>query len=161
MVTAQNSIKRDFDVILMGSTGKFKLNITAESIINVVTFILTLDGDSSTSFINSGFTGQLVVDYLSKTYPTGLKWAIVGRDGEKLRSLHKSRNLSQSIGIIIADSSGLSFASILFITCSLSSVITFLFSYFSHFFDLQIKRLSMQLPLERRSSFPQQAHLRS
>jgi short subunit dehydrogenase-like uncharacterized protein len=59
-----------------------------------------------TIFNCPGYTGQLVVDYLSKTYPTGLKWAIVGRDGEKLKSLHKSLNLSESIKIIIADSSG-------------------------------------------------------
>ena len=53
-----------------------------------------------------GFTGQLVAEYLSKSYPTGLRWAIVGRNEAKLRSLHSKLKLSNSVGILVADAEG-------------------------------------------------------
>jgi hypothetical protein len=92
----------------------------------IAAFISCLNGTWSQYFDYSGYTGQLVLEYISKTYPTGLKWAIVGRDGEKLKSLHKRLNLSESIKIIVADSSGF-LAHFNFITSVLS--ITFLFFF--------------------------------
>jgi short subunit dehydrogenase-like uncharacterized protein len=56
----------------------------------------------------SGFTGQLVLDYLVKQYGVGktLKWAIAGRNEEKLSRCAKDAagDLASEITIIIADS---------------------------------------------------------
>lgn len=56
----------------------------------------------------SGFTGQLVLDYLVKQYGIGksLKWAIAGRNKEKLNNVAKDAagDLASEITIIIADS---------------------------------------------------------
>jgi short subunit dehydrogenase-like uncharacterized protein len=52
----------------------------------------------------SGFTGSLVVEYLSKNYPSGLRWAIAGRDISKLSSIQSKLNLDPSVGLLIADS---------------------------------------------------------
>jgi short subunit dehydrogenase-like uncharacterized protein len=52
-----------------------------------------------------GFTGSLVVEYLSKNYPSGLRWAIAGRDVSKLSSIQSKLNLDPSVGLLFADSS--------------------------------------------------------
>jgi short subunit dehydrogenase-like uncharacterized protein len=54
----------------------------------------------------TGFTGQLVAEYLAQQYPASdsLKWAIAGRNQEKLESLKGSLSLSDDVDIIIADS---------------------------------------------------------
>jgi hypothetical protein len=54
--------------------------------------------------ICSGFTGSLVVEYLSKNYPSGLSWAIAGRDMSRLSSIQSKLNLDPSVGLLIADS---------------------------------------------------------
>ena len=41
---------------------------------------------------STGFTGKLTVEYLSKNYPD-LKWAIAGRDEQKLRHVRANLNL--------------------------------------------------------------------
>ena len=52
----------------------------------------------------SGFTGRLVAEYLSQNYsPNELKWAIAGRDGNKLNKI-RNQYLDEKIPIIIADS---------------------------------------------------------
>ena len=52
----------------------------------------------------SGFTGRLVAEYLSQNYsPNELKWAIAGRDGNKLNKI-RDQYLDEKIPIIIADS---------------------------------------------------------
>ena len=35
----------------------------------------------------TGFTGQLVVEYLARNYPNGLTWAVAGRNPDKLASV--------------------------------------------------------------------------
>ena len=49
----------------------------------------------------SGFTGQIAVKYLDKNYPT-LKWAISGRNLEKLKKI--SENTNKKPEIFVADS---------------------------------------------------------
>ena len=53
----------------------------------------------------SGFTGSLVAEYLLKQYPTeeDLKWALAGRNKEKLERVRNDLN-AQHIPILIADS---------------------------------------------------------
>jgi short subunit dehydrogenase-like uncharacterized protein len=55
----------------------------------------------------SGFTGRLVVEHISRTYPQGgdIRWAAAGRNEEKLRSvLSEVAGDNHAIPIIIADS---------------------------------------------------------
>jgi short subunit dehydrogenase-like uncharacterized protein len=55
----------------------------------------------------SGFTGRLVVDYLAKRYPPGgdLRWAVAGRNEEKLREVLDNIEFhSGKPDIIVADS---------------------------------------------------------
>lgn len=55
----------------------------------------------------SGFTGQLVVEYLDQRYPSdgGLRWAIAGRNKEKLEStLAKLGIAPGSVPVLVADS---------------------------------------------------------
>lgn len=54
----------------------------------------------------TGFTGQLVAEYLGQQYPSSsqLKWAISGRSQEKLEALKTSLKLSNDVDIIVADS---------------------------------------------------------
>lgn len=56
----------------------------------------------------TGFTGQLVLDYLVKQYGVGksLKWAIAGRNEEKLNMVARNAagDLASEITIIVADS---------------------------------------------------------
>ena len=52
----------------------------------------------------SGFTGRLVAEYLYQNYsPNELKWAIAGRDANKLNKI-RDKYLNEKIPIIIADS---------------------------------------------------------
>lgn len=52
----------------------------------------------------SGFTGRLVAEYLYKNYNyKDLKWAIAGRDKEKLNTVRENY-LDENIPIILADS---------------------------------------------------------
>lgn len=57
----------------------------------------------------TGFTGQLVVEYLVKNYPTSneLKWAMAGRSQEKLDQIKQQYGVDSSIDTVIADSSNL------------------------------------------------------
>ena len=42
----------------------------------------------------SGFTGQLVVDYMSKNYAnSNVRWAVAGRNTEKLTSILAGRDV--------------------------------------------------------------------
>ena len=56
----------------------------------------------------TGFTGRLVAEYVAKHYPRGVRWAIAGRNREKLESVRS--DLSQidgalgSLEILVADS---------------------------------------------------------
>ena len=57
----------------------------------------------------TGFTGQLVVEYLTQTYGVDgeLKWAIAGRNAEKLEALRRTTlpdALHESLPIVVADS---------------------------------------------------------
>ena len=53
----------------------------------------------------TGFTGQLVVEYLAQHYPTStqLKWAIAGRNLQKLSQIKEQYNVDSSIDSIHAD----------------------------------------------------------
>ena len=43
----------------------------------------------------SGYTGKLCVEYISKSLPTNLKWAIAGRSEEKLSAImHELQSMS-------------------------------------------------------------------
>ena len=54
----------------------------------------------------SGFTGQLVAEYLNARYGAGgeLRWAIAGRNADKLRATAAESGLPDSIPILTADS---------------------------------------------------------
>ena len=55
----------------------------------------------------SGFTGQLVVEYLAEKYPVGapLRWAVAGRNSEKLQKVIAEKcDAGEPPAIIIADS---------------------------------------------------------
>ena len=54
----------------------------------------------------TGFTGKLVVEYLVKRYLDNpeIKWALAGRNLEKLKSVAKSKNVPDDICIFTADS---------------------------------------------------------
>ena len=54
----------------------------------------------------SGFTGRLVAEYLQKEYGgTDLKWAMAGRNVEKLAAVRDEMSVSSDVDIISADSS--------------------------------------------------------
>lgn len=54
----------------------------------------------------SGFTGRLVAEYLQKEYGgTDLKWAMAGRNAEKLAAVRDEMGVSSDIQIVSADSS--------------------------------------------------------
>jgi short subunit dehydrogenase-like uncharacterized protein len=52
----------------------------------------------------SGFTGRLVAEYLSQQYPTGLKWAMAGRNLEKLAVVRDEIGAPKSTPLVAADS---------------------------------------------------------
>jgi short subunit dehydrogenase-like uncharacterized protein len=55
----------------------------------------------------TGFTGQLVAEYLASHYPhdRGLKWAMAGRNLDKLKSVRDAIGASPEIALIVADAS--------------------------------------------------------
>ena len=90
-------LPRDFDVVVVGSTGAFDWLFIA--------WVKT-SNDDIRRCLYIGFTGQLVAEYLSKSYPTGLRWAIVGRNEAKLKALHSNLKLNDNVQILVADSEG-------------------------------------------------------
>ena len=53
----------------------------------------------------SGFTGRLVAEYLQAEYAgSGLKWAMAGRNAEKLQTVAGEMNISGDVAIITANS---------------------------------------------------------
>ena len=54
----------------------------------------------------TGFTGKLVVEYLVERYSSNpeIKWALAGRNLEKLKSVAKSKNVPDDICLFTADS---------------------------------------------------------
>ena len=57
----------------------------------------------------TGFTGRLIAAYLLGSAPDHLRWAISGRNAEKLKDLHdelcaQDKSRAEAIGLIQADS---------------------------------------------------------
>ncbi|NEB63845.1 saccharopine dehydrogenase, partial [Streptomyces diastaticus] len=50
----------------------------------------------------TGFVGELTAEYLAAHAPKGLRWAVAGRDGEKLRRL-RDRLPAEDVGVLLAD----------------------------------------------------------
>jgi len=57
------------------------------------------------AFGATGFTGRLVAAYLAAHGGDGLRWAIAGRNGDKLQRVHKELGLDAAVACITADSS--------------------------------------------------------
>jgi short subunit dehydrogenase-like uncharacterized protein len=51
----------------------------------------------------SGFTGRLVAEYLAQNYPTGLKWAMAGRNLDKLAAVRAEIGAPASTPLVEAD----------------------------------------------------------
>ncbi|MFJ8273228.1 saccharopine dehydrogenase family protein [Streptomyces sp. NPDC094154] len=51
----------------------------------------------------TGFVGALTAEYLAAHAPEGLRWAIAGRSGERLRELRERLPSSASVGVLRAD----------------------------------------------------------
>ncbi len=52
----------------------------------------------------TGFTGQIVVEYLNNNYGNDIRWAIAGRSLEKLQSLKNKFRLINSVECLVGDS---------------------------------------------------------
>lgn len=52
----------------------------------------------------TGFTGQIVVEYLKNNYGNDIRWAIAGRSLEKLQSLKNKFRLINSVECLVGDS---------------------------------------------------------
>ncbi|MCR9143014.1 MAG: saccharopine dehydrogenase NADP-binding domain-containing protein [bacterium] len=52
----------------------------------------------------TGFTGRQTAEYFQQHAPAGLRFAIAGRNQNKLEALHKELGLPESVGVIAADS---------------------------------------------------------
>lgn len=52
----------------------------------------------------TGFTGRLVADYLSRNAPASLRWAIAGRNGDKLKAVKEGLKGRRPDGLLLADS---------------------------------------------------------
>lgn len=55
----------------------------------------------------TGFTGRLVADYLAATAPVDMRWAISGRDADKLRAVQHHldvQSAAPSVEVVVADS---------------------------------------------------------
>ncbi len=52
----------------------------------------------------SGFTGRLVAEYLAEQYPSGLKWAMAGRNLDKLAAVRDEIKAPPTTTLIAADS---------------------------------------------------------
>lgn len=94
-------LPRDFDVVVVGSTGASGRLFIAFTIVS---------NDDIRRCFHVGYTGKLVAEYLSKSYPTGLKWAIAGRSEAKLKTLHSDLKLNENVQILVADSEGATIA---------------------------------------------------
>jgi len=57
----------------------------------------------------TGFTGQLVAEYLAKNYsnPDDLIWAMAGRSAEKLETIKTKVGASEDVAVVVADSNDL------------------------------------------------------
>lgn len=55
----------------------------------------------------SGFTGQLIAEYLAQQYgaDSELKWALAGRNADKINEVVKASGLAETLPVIAADSS--------------------------------------------------------
>ncbi|MFD7469310.1 saccharopine dehydrogenase family protein [Streptomyces tendae] len=55
----------------------------------------------------TGFVGELTAEYLAAHAPDGLRWAVAGRDGEKLRRLRDrltaAADTADDVGVLLAD----------------------------------------------------------
>ncbi|MBM1144056.1 saccharopine dehydrogenase NADP-binding domain-containing protein [Alcanivorax sp. ZXX171] len=51
----------------------------------------------------SGFTGRLVAEYLDQTYGGDLKWALAGRNAEKLAAVRAEMGIADSVPVVTAD----------------------------------------------------------
>ncbi|MEU0448642.1 saccharopine dehydrogenase family protein [Streptomyces tendae] len=55
----------------------------------------------------TGFVGELTAEYLAAHAPDGLRWAVAGRDGEKLRRLRDrltaAADTAADVGVLLAD----------------------------------------------------------
>ena len=51
----------------------------------------------------TGYTGQLVAEYLSLKNGQGLRWAMAGRSGEKLKAVRAEIGAPESTALIEAD----------------------------------------------------------
>lgn len=54
-------------------------------------------------FGSTGFTGSLVAEYFAKNNPTGLKWAVAGRNEKKLNTLKEKLRLDESVDVLVAN----------------------------------------------------------
>ena len=52
----------------------------------------------------TGFTGQIVTEYLHKNYGNKIRWAIAGRSIEKLQSVKNKLQLNDSVECLVGDS---------------------------------------------------------
>ena len=53
----------------------------------------------------TGFTGRQTAMYFREHAPARVRWAIAGRNADKLGALHASMELPPSVGVVVADSS--------------------------------------------------------
>jgi short subunit dehydrogenase-like uncharacterized protein len=51
----------------------------------------------------SGFTGRLVAEYLAKTYPSGVRWAMGGRNEQKLAAVRDEIGAPKDTPLIVCD----------------------------------------------------------
>lgn len=51
----------------------------------------------------SGYTGRLVADYLARTYPEGVAWAMAGRNEEKLAAVRDEIGAPADTPLVVAD----------------------------------------------------------
>ncbi len=52
----------------------------------------------------TGYTGQLVAEYLKQKGPADLRWAIAGRNREKLERVRRDVGLAENVAVIVGDS---------------------------------------------------------
>lgn len=52
----------------------------------------------------TGFTGRLVVEYLQDNYNDQIRWAIAGRDIQKLQVIKEQLRISDHVGILVGES---------------------------------------------------------
>lgn len=52
----------------------------------------------------TGFTGRLVAEYLKKSGPADLRWALAGRNEKKLDGLRRELHLPDEVGLLVGES---------------------------------------------------------